>query len=355
MLGSHTSSFIRDVSRLVINAEAPVRAGLERINAVLELFQIVVDADGRLIGTLTDGDVRRALLAGVGMDEPVMRAMHQNPMVGRADDLDAAHRLLGSIRSVVPFLPIVDEKRVLIAVLVRRAAGGTHPRTALVMAGGRGSRLGELTTTLPKPLISVRGKPMIEHVVSAIETVGTTDIYVSVHYLAEQIEAWCAGRLSKARLHVIREEQPYGTAGALAMLPADVEGNVLVSNADLMTSVDLNAFFSFHEHSSADGTIAVAQHEVQIPFGVVRVDDDGRFLSIDEKPKLINFVAAGMYILGPEVRSLVTAGRRTEMPELLDKARRSGLSIGVFPIHEYWRDVGRPDDLADARRKDPSS
>lgn len=343
---------ITDLTRLVCPAQASVREGLERINAAPELFQIVIDGDGRLLGTLTDGDVRRALLAGVPMDAAITRAMHATPMTARSADSLGAQKRLGSIRSVVPFLPLLDDAGRVVAVLVRRAAGGAHPRTALVMAGGRGSRLGQLTAALPKPLIEVNGKPMIEHVVAAIEAAGTTDVFVSVHYLAEQIESWCKSRSGSARLHVLREERPCGTAGALALLPPDIDGNVLVSNADLVTNVDLLAFAAFHEHLGTDATIAVARHEVDIPFGVVRADDNGKFLGIEEKPRLINFVSAGMYILGPEVRSLALPGRRTDMPELLDMARRSGLSIGVFPIHEAWRDVGRPADLEAASQKD---
>lgn len=342
---------ISDLRLLLLPAASTIREGLKRLNAAPQVFQVIIDENGRILGALTDGDVRRALLAGVGMDDPVTLAMQPKPLTGASTDLADARRKLATIKSIVPFIPLIDAERRVVAVLVRGAQGASLS-TALIMAGGRGTRLGEQTRSVPKPLLTVNGKPMIEYVVAAVEAAGGQDIFVSVHYLADQIEQWCADRKGAARLQVLREKQPLGTAGALALLPGDIDGNILVSNADLVTQVDLSAFADFHDHLQTDATIAVARYEVDIPFGVVRADEEGRFLEIQEKPRMTHFVSAGIYILGPEVRSLVRPGVRLDMPELLDLARRAGLKIGVFPIHEPWRDVGRPSDLKAANSGD---
>jgi dTDP-glucose pyrophosphorylase len=332
--------------------DLPMREVLARLNRSPDLFQLVIDAGGRLLGTVTDGDIRRALLRGATLDDPAERCMHRTPATGRPGD-DAANAVkLAALKSVVPFLPLVDGDGRVTGVLVRRRAATTGP-VALVMAGGRGRRLGERTRETPKPLVHVAGKPMIEHVLGRIEAAGTSEIYVSAHYLAEQIEAFCRGRDGIARLTLLRETAPAGTAGAVALLPSTVSGDVLVINGDVLTEIDLRAFAEFHREQGHDASLAAAHHEVQIPYGVVRAEPDGSFHGIEEKPRLRHFVAAGIYLLGPRLRALAPRDRRIDMPDLLNLGREAGLSIGVFPIHEYWRDVGRPDDLEAAEREAP--
>lgn len=318
------------------------------MNANDLLCQVVVDDDMRVLGTMTDGDVRRAILRGVNLDQPVTAAMNPNPVLGKLDDPERMARLQ-QVRGVIAFLPLVSAKGVLTEIV---AIGRDMRRElpALVMAGGRGSRLGERTRDLPKPLLPVNGKPMIEHVVASLETAGTRRVFVAAHYLADQVAAWCATRKGVAELEVIHERAPCGTAGALGLLPDDCDGTVLVINADVVSNLDLTAFIAFHEHLDTDATIAVVRHEIEIPFGVVRSGEDGDFLGIDEKPKLSHFVAAGVYLIGPNVRAMVKRDAPLDMPELLGMARKIGLKVGVFPIHESWRDLGRPADLEAAER-----
>jgi dTDP-glucose pyrophosphorylase len=335
---------LSDLASLVCAPDVTIRVGLQRLNATEDLFQLIADGEGHLLGTLTDGDIRRALLAGVGMDEPVAKAMQHAPKTAQARDITAAHRMLAGVRSVVPFLPLLNDRGAVVGVLVQRM-GGPEFGAALVMAGGRGTRLGEKTRDMPKPLLRINGKPMIEHVVSRIEASGARQIYVATHYLSDQIESWCQIRQGAAQLEIIREPSPCGTAGALGFLPNDLDGPLLVMNADVVSNIDLSAFVTFHKHLGTDATVGVVRHEIEIPFGVVRADEFGEFLGIEEKPTLSHFVAAGVYLIGPQVRALVQKGNRLDMPELLASARKARLKIGVFPIHESWRDVGRPVDL----------
>ncbi len=343
---------LTDLARIGCDPTTPMRELLARLNASTDLFQLVVDGDGRLLGTITDGDVRRALLSGAAMEDPVSRFMNASPMAGRAGDLADARRRLGSIKSLVPFLPIVDADGKLVSVLVQRRIDEDHP-VALIMAGGRGTRLGERTRQTPKPLIQVRGKPMLEHVLGLIEGAGIRDVYVSVHYLADQIDRFCSQRQGEARITILREDAPFGTAGALALIPDHVDNPVLVMNGDLVTDVDLTAMKDLHRHHGWDATIAVARHEFEIPYGVVRADENARFLGIEEKPKMRHFVSAGIYLLNERLRRLVPKGRRIDMPELFETGRAAGLRIGVFPLHENWRDVGRPADLDAANGERP--
>jgi len=339
-----------DLDQHICTPDVTLREAIGHLDRSAHLFQIVVDADRRLVGTLTDGDVRRAMLGGVSLESPVRDAMNGAPVAGVVGDENANGQKLALVKLDKPFLPIVDASGMVCEILV----GSGIPESdlhALVMAGGSGLRLGERTRDIPKPLLPVGGKPILAHVLDSLESAGIADITVSVHYLAEKIEEFLDQRGSRATISTMREDQPLGTAGAvgrLGQLPP--KANVLVVNGDIVTQVDFAAMHDFHDRHGYDGTIAVIRHETDIPFGVVRYGDDGLFQSIDEKPVLSHFVAAGVYMLRQTFAGLVSQDGPMDMTELLNAGRQVGLKIGLFPIHEYWVDVGRPDDLDRAMR-----
>jgi NDP-sugar pyrophosphorylase family protein len=310
------------------------------------LFQIVATADGRVVGALTDGDVRRGLLRNVGLDEPVTRIMNARPTVAAEADYE---RFLARLPDLAGFLPLVDAQGRLKAVLVRGAEGGGLD-TALILAGGRGRRLGERTQSRPKPMIEVADRPILEHVLAAAERAGVARIFVAVHYLGDQIADYLGARKGTASVEILREQRPLGTAGALGLLPEIGDSPLLVLNGDLITRVDLGAFGEFHRRNGFDATIGASEHTVQLPYGVIRYREDGTFLRIDEKPVLRNLVSGGIYALSAACRRLVAADEAVDMPDVLNRAESKGLAVGVFPIHEYWQDVGVPADLERAER-----
>lgn len=323
----------------------PAREVLTRLNRSPYLFFIVLDEAGRLLGTITDGDVRRAILGGAGLDDPASRCMHREPVTGLLGADAGNLKLL----ETVPFLPVADEAGVIVEVLVpRQEPEGI--RHAVVMAGGPGTRLGERTREVPKSLLPVGDKPILEHVLNCLEDAKVEEIFVAVHYLADQIEAFIAARNNRTAVRLIREANRLGTAGALSRMPQPLAAPVLVINGDVLTRVDFHSLKEFHHRHGYDGTIAVARHEVEVRFGVV-YHDDGVFRGIDEKPTLHHFVAAGIYYLSPEFCALVPPNEAMDMPDLLNLGRSVGLRIGLFPIHEYWLDVGRPHDLEAAARE----
>jgi NDP-sugar pyrophosphorylase family protein len=220
------------------------------------------------------------------------------------------------------------------------------------MAGGEGRRLGEKTRSTPKPLLPIGDRPILEHVLSSLETAGVAQIFVTVHYLGEQIEQYLANRDSRAKIDVVWEPAPLGTAGALGILDGRAPREpMLVVNGDIVTGVDFAALHEFHTRHGFDGTAAVTRFDVDIPFGVIRYGEDGLFESIEEKPKISSFVAAGVYYLSPEYLPLVPQGQPMDMPDLLNTGKEIGLQTGLFPIHEYWTDVGRPADLEAAQNR----
>lgn len=312
--------------------------------ATPNLFQVVLDEDGRVLGTITDGDLRRAILRGERLDSTVDRCMRATPILGRVGE-DKANKIL--VRRAW-FLPVVDEEGRLADILVDRAQQSPMSR-ALVMAGGFGRRLGALTQSTPKPLLPVADRPILDRVLEQIESAGVTTIDIAVHYLADQITRFIAQRSNTASVRIIEEAEPLGTAGALSLLTDGLDEPVLVINGDVLCQVDLAALHRFHVRHAYDGTIAVSRHEIEIPFGVIHQTPDGQFQAIEEKPRLNHFVAAGIYYLSPEFAALTPRGRPVDMPEVLTNGAKAGLRIGLFPVHEYWKDVGRPGDFAAAQ------
>lgn len=338
---------LTEIGDLVCPPETPIREALARINKTVHLFQLVRDDAGRLLGTVTDGDVRRGILSGVTLDDPIRACMKEDPLVGRVGADAENRRSLGSVGSSRAFLPLVDADGILREALVS-AKEPDRISTALVMAGGPGARLGERTRLTPKPLLDVGGRPILEHVLSGLEACGVGEVFISVHYLAEQIKRFVEDRENLATIHLIDEDKPYGTAGALSCLPAPLKQPVLIVNGDVITRTDYSALSIFHERHGHDATIAVARHDINVPFGVVHHSDDGLFSSIEEKPRVSHFVAAGIYYLSPEFCALVPKKQSMDMPELLNLGHSIGLRMGLFPIHEYWVDIGRPEDLETA-------
>ena len=328
---------------LVCTRETTIREALSRINNDRShVFQIVIDADRRVIGTVTDGDVRRAMLREIALEDSVEKCMNAAPIVGRTGDTAANRdRLSGA-----EFLPIVDAEGRIQEVLIQARA--PLASRALVMAGGFGKRLGAQTRHVPKPLLPVGEQPILGRLLGQLEDGGVEAIAIAVHYRAEQVEAFVAARGNRAEISFIREPQPLGTVGALTLMPGGVDETTIVVNGDVVSQVDFAHLRKFHAEHNHDGTVAVSRYNVNIPFGVLRLGEDGLFSGIEEKPTNSYFVAAGIYMLSPEFVALTPRGRSVDMPELLEAGRAEGLRVGIFPLHEYWRDVGQPDDLAQA-------
>ena len=344
---------IKDIDMLLCGPGLSIRDVLARINhSPKHLFQLVVDEERRLLGTVTDGDVRRAILRGITLEDPVSECMHQTPKTSRPGD-DAVNR---SLLRKTQFLPILDDAGQVINVLTTEAPHGAIG-SALVMAGGYGHRLGARTKDIPKPLLGVGGRPILDRVLEQLEDVGVEEIHIAVHFLREKIERFISERTNRARIHFIREREPLGTAGALGLLPPSAQDEVLLVNGDVVTRVDYRALHDFHVASDLDATIGVSRYDMHIPYGVVQHNEKGLFENIVEKPTLSQFIASGMYYLSAPFLTQVPQGRAIDMPEMLDIAHQAGLRVGVFPVHEYWIDVGQPADLelAEADHAQPSA
>ncbi|WP_425403015.1 sugar phosphate nucleotidyltransferase [Hwanghaeella sp.] len=336
---------ITDTEPYTCRRDTPLRTILERINATDLLCQLVVDDDGRLAGTVTDGDIRRGLLHGLTLDALAEECMFTAFKFGLSYDPDGIKDQLFDKGRPVNFLPVLDDQSRLVEIVSLNRQTGAGIEQALIMAGGFGTRLGELTKNTPKPLVEVAGKPIMERVLLALEEAGIDRTDVAVHYRADQIRTYVDKRSNKASISLIEESEPLGTAGALALLHETPKAPALVMNADVVTDIDFAALHQFYLRHDYDAVVCVSPYSFDIPFGVVEFDEAGGFRGIHEKPKFTRHIAAGVYYLSPEIFALVRKGERIDMPDVLERAHELGMKIGVFPIHEYWIDLGGPADI----------
>ncbi len=343
------------VDTFSVTVDACLRDVMACIDRGARGIALVLDAEKRLLATLTDGDIRRAILAGHGLDlrvgkllQELRRSREIHPVVlrqGSSREQIISEMKARSVRQV----PLVDESdRVVdLAVLDDMVSEPAAPLHAVVMAGGFGKRLMPLTAHTPKPLLQVGDRPLIERLLKQLKTAGVSHISISTHYHAEKIEAHLGnGREFGVEVGYISEQQPLGTAGALAL----VAGNdpLLVINGDILTNLDFRALHSFHSEHGAAMTVAVREYGFNVPYGVV--ETDGLHVTgVAEKPTLKVFVNAGIYLISPSAKAFVPAGENFDMPQLITRLVKAGRRVVSFPIWEYWLDIGRQEDFERAQ------
>ncbi len=332
----------------VLNKGASARDALTTLEKSPIKTLVVVDDVGRLLGTITDGDIRRAILRGVSLDDSVQQVMNTNPIVSdpRAD-FEAIMQKVRKKR--IHHLPVVDHEGKVIGIQgVGNPGEAIHDNWILLMAGGLGSRLGPLTHDIPKSLLSVGSKPLLEIILETLVQQGFRKFYISVNYKAEMIQEWCGdGSKWGAQIRYLHEPKKLGTAGALSLLPEKPTKPLLVMNGDLLTKVNLGQLLHFHESHGALATMCVRQYDFQLPYGLVKLEKYS-LLGIDEKPVQRHFVNAGIYVLNPEAVDYVPKDTYFDMPKLFDDLIAKKHAVTAFPILEYWLDIGRSVDFEKA-------
>lgn len=340
-----------DWKRLLLKADDSILDALRTIDSGSERFAMVVDDTLKLLGVVTDGNIRRALMSGAQLDSPISRAMNPAPVTAKMGTAEHSALKLMQQRGLT-HLPVLDSQGVLTGVFSEKRLrnASTLPYPAVIMVGGLGTRLGELTRDCPKPMLPVGGKPLLETVLLNLVESGIRNFYFAVNYLAGIIESHFGdGGAFGVRINYLREKKPMGTAGALSLLPQEAKTlPVLVMNGDILTRLHVAHLFSVHESSGAPATLVVKKHEVQLPYGVVDADEEQRLLSIQEKPLVPFHVSAGIYILGPEALERIPKNRHFDMPELFGQLVQSPNRPYVFEHTEYWLDIGRIGDFQKA-------
>lgn len=332
--------------KIEISPEATVLMAIDVISRGGIQIALVVDSSRRLLGTVTDGDIRRAILRGEPLSQAVSRIMNSKPATGRPDEPKKA--LIERMKSrFLRQLPLLDANGKVVGIEIFDHLVSPTPQKnwVVLMAGGEGTRLQPLTQETPKPLLPIGSKPLLETIITNFQEQGFPRFYVAVNYKADMITDYF-GNGEKWGIHIeyLRERQKLGTAGALTLIQETPSEPIIVMNGDLLTKVNFQQLLDFHRAHEARATCCVRTYDFEVPYGVVALDKEN-IVGIDEKPRQQFFVSAGIYVLDPSVLALLPKDQSFDMPQLLRAIIDRKEPVAAYPIREYWLDIGRMDDF----------
>ncbi|WP_025028338.1 nucleotidyltransferase family protein [Caldalkalibacillus mannanilyticus] len=332
--------------KAIVKMSDTIHDTIQKIDDSSLQIALVIDEQERLVGTVTDGDVRRGILKGIPLHHSVVDIMNPEPFK-LEEGLDNLKVLVNMKRMHLRHIPIVNKENQIVDLKYYEdlLEFQTKDNWVVLMAGGLGSRLRPLTEDTPKPLLKIGDKPILETILESFIEHGFYNFYISVNYKAEMIEDYFKdGSQWGVNIRYLRENQRLGTAGPLSLLPETPNKPILVMNGDLLTKVNFAQMLQFHTENQSKATMCVREYNVQIPYGVVHVDQH-RLRGIEEKPIQSYFVSAGIYLLDPSVIQRIPVGEFFDMPTLYEELIKEGEETSVFPIREYWLDIGRVDDF----------
>lgn len=335
-------------NNILIKPNNTIRDALEIINNEALRVVLVVDDEQRLLGVVTDGDIRRGLLKNLSLTETVNHVMNTSPTFASKNTSRNELIELMEQRGILS-VPLIDEHGVVVGLETLHSALHQlkHANPVFIMAGGFGTRLRPLTDLCPKPMLKIGNKPILETVIRSFIKAGFENFYISTHYMPEQIQKHFGdGSNLGVSITYVHEESPLGTGGALGLLPTTLSDDLplIMMNGDVLTKVDFQRLLDFHVENDADATMCVREYEYQIPYGVIH-GEGHKISSMVEKPIQRFFVNAGIYVVSPRVIRSVPANHYVDMPTLLEEHMQKRDKIMMFPIHEYWLDIGRMDDF----------
>jgi dTDP-glucose pyrophosphorylase len=341
-----------DIDGLKVQPGSTLLETLRVIDASGLEVALLCNAGGKLIGVATDGDCRRAIIAGKSLDTPIsMIANARFTSVG--PEVNRAEAVQMMLERGFNCLPVIDPKGQLTDLHTLRNAmlGSRSQSWAVIMAGGKGERLGELTSAIPKPMLPIGDRPILEWIIQLLVSHGIRRIFISVNYLGKMIEDHFGdGSGHLCRIDYIQETEPLGTGGPLALLPEQPKSPVVVMNGDLLTGINISRMLAFHRAGSFAATMALREHTVKVPFGVAEIDGV-RVSKLIEKPALKYRINAGIYVLDPQVVARVPKGRMFPITELLEGCMADRLAVGAYHMQEVWNDIGLPEEYARSQKQ----
>lgn len=340
-----------DIQDITTTVDITLKAVMQIFNTSSKQIVLVVDEKGLLIGTVNDGDIRRALLKGIGLDDSIKDVYYKKPTVANVNDSKEKIIRL-ALSKKIHQIPLVDNNGKLVGLdnLDELVNDKRKTNKVILMVGGLGSRLKPLTNDIPKPMLYVGDKPILQTIIENFLSYGFDDFVLCVNYKSEVIRDYFGdGSAFGAKIEYVLEQDRMGTAGALSLLDEKLTEPFFVMNGDLLTNVNFEHLLDFHQRSQATGTMCVREYDFQVPYGVVSVEN-GKITSVEEKPTHKFFVSAGIYMLEPKCINLIPKGQFYDMPMLFGKLieERSAVS---FPLHEYWLDIGRVDEFEKANQE----
>ncbi len=336
--------------KAILPAHATIQQVISNLDHVAIKIVLVVNEEGELQGTISDGDIRRGLLKGLDLNSPITNVIHRNALVVPPEmTRETVMQLM--VANKIQQIPAVDERRRVVGLHLwdEIATPPVRPNLMVIMAGGMGTRLRPHTENCPKPLLLVAGKPMLEHIIESAKLEGFSHFVLAIHYLGQMIEDHFGnGERMGVQIDYLREQSPLGTAGALGLLNPRPEVAFVVTNGDVITDIHYGELLDFHMRHNAAATMAVRVHEWQHPFGVVQTQGV-EIVGFEEKPVARTHINAGVYALDPDALNVLACDARCDMPTLFERLQAQAKRTVAYPMHEPWLDVGRPDDLVAAK------
>jgi len=334
----------KQVEGIKIVREKTILEGMQQLNDTASQILLVVDDDGKLFGSLTDGDIRRAIGDGKPLQTCVGEICNTSPKTLSRYSKEAALRLMEEFS--ISRIPVVDSNGVPIAVvsmtdILPEEDEAVRENKVVIMAGGRGSRLDPITRIVPKPLLPVGDKPMLELIMESFAKCGFSEFLLSINYRKDFIKTYLAERSDLPfSISCIEEDTFLGTAGSLALMKEKLTETFFVSNCDILVDVNYISALEFHEENECAFTMVGALKKVSVPYGVIHLRN-GEFDRIEEKPDVPLIVNTGVYLLEPSCIDLIGRDEKLDMPDIIERIRREGSKVGVFPVHRKWIDIGQ--------------
>lgn len=340
-----------DLKKFTLTNYNSAREALQLINelAIPNIAIFILNDEKQLIGSLTDGDIRRGLLNGIGIEETVLKFMNSSPKLivdGENNFLKVKEYKSKGLR----FVPILDSNNRIEELLDLERLNSLIPADVVLMAGGEGKRLRPLTENIPKPLLKVGDKPIIEYNIDRLARVGIKNINLSVNYLGEQLETYFGnGRDKNLNIKYVKEDKPLGTIGSILLVEDFKHNDILVMNSDLLTNIDFTDFYQTFKSDNADMTVATISYSVDIPYAVLETDESQQVKSLKEKPRYTYYANAGIYLIKKNVLDFIPNNTFFDITDLMEKILQMGKKLTTFPINGYWLDIGKHEDFVKAQ------
>ena len=333
---------------ICIKADISIKDAMKLLEKTAEKCLLVVDSNNKLLGTLTDGDLRIRILAGAKFSEKIVKSFNSKPTVLKKNQFSSKDAKNLLVERKIDLIPIIDEKGCVVDYVTLQSMNiGNDAIKSLVdipvviMAGGRGSRLEPFTSVLPKPLVPVEEKPIIEHIIERFVKLGCNEFYLTINYKGKLLKAYFEELQPEYNVHFIEEDKPLGTAGSLKLLQGEFDKPFFVTNCDIIIKADYVNLYEFHQKGGYDITLVASAKEYIIPYGTCELNGDGHLSHISEKPKYDFLINTGLYILNPDVLSIIPKNKFYHITHMIENLKNAGKKIGVFPIDDdTWIDIG---------------
>jgi len=339
------------MKNLLIKPNTNIKNALKQLSKTGEKCLVVVDKKNKLLGTLSDGDVRKAILKGKFHKDKINEFYQKNPTFLRKENYSLGQAKSILIRKRIDIIPITEVSKRVVDVLTFKNVfkksksgfrSGAFPKTVVIMAGGKGTRLEPFTSVLPKPLVPINEKPVIEHIIEKFISNNVVNFFITLNYKSRILRAFFQELRPNYKLSFIEEPKPLGTAGGLSLLAGKIKKPFLLTNCDTIININFDNLMSFHISNRNDITLVASSKEYVIPYGTCKLNKKGQFQNIIEKPKLDFFVSIGLYVISPNLIKLIPKNRAFDIPDLIKLAKRKKKKVGVYPIDdESWIDVGQ--------------